>query len=301
MKKRTESTTHLILESLNNRMTLSFEDKMNYQNQVKGFEGECLFDQYLNHLEQPGIVINDLLLSTKNTSYQIDSLLLLNQQISIYEVKNYTGSYTYKDGTLFSESGHAIQDPLGQVNRKKSYLHNLLLNKGYTYSISACVVYADSDFYIYSLPQTKSILFHGQLENHFNQLLRKTGAHPVNREDKKLATHLVSLHNENYRPNHLPSYSFQDLKKGITCPKCFSFQFSRTGEKRKCDSCGFKEKIADAIYRSVLEFRLLFPEMKISVPTIRLWCGSVYNAYHVRSVLTKNFTRHSKGSKTFYT
>lgn len=301
IKGRTKSTTHLILESLNNRMVLSFEEKMGYRNQVKGFEGELLFDQYLNSSEQSGLVVNDLLLSTKNTSYQMDSILIFNKQLHIYEVKNYTGAYTLKDGTLFAETGHSIQNPIDQVNRKKSYLNNLLLNRGYQYEISSYVAFINPNFLVYSLPPTESILFYGQLEDHFKQLTHKMKAHTTSHQDKKLANYLLNQHQEVYRPNHLPNYSIQDLKKGIICPKCSSFEFTKTRQNRVCATCGYKEKIADAIYRSVLEFQLLFPEIPINVPNIYIWCGGCFTDYNVRSVLNKYFTLHLKGPKSFYT
>lgn len=300
MKERRKSTTLLILESLNLRMPLTLAEKRTYQNQVKGFEGECLFDQHINQSNQKGLIINDLLLSTKHTYYQIDSLLIQNQHIHLYEIKNYTGSYTIKDGTMFAESGHSIQNPLDQVNRKKSYLHNLLLNMGKQCSISAYVAYVQPNFYIYSLPPTKPILFHGQLQNHFDRLVPDNRTLAVEPCDIKLAEYLISQHCEGYRPNQLPDYTFDNLKKGIFCSECFSFEFTKDRLNRTCTSCGFKERIADAIYRSVLEFQLLFPEMPINVQNIVLWCGRIYSDYHIRSVLNKYFTLYAKGRSSFY-
>lgn len=300
IKGRTKSTTHLILESLYNRMTLSYGEKMEYQNQVKGFEGELQFDQLINHQNQTGLVMNDLLLNTKNTSYQMDSLLILNNHINIYEVKNYTGNYTFVDGVLTAESGHIIQNPLDQVNRKKAYLHNLLLNMGYQYTVSAYVAYVNPNFYIYLLSPNESILFHGQLSEHFQQLSLQSSKKLINRQNRKIAEYIIDQHNENFRPNHLPDYSFHDMKKGITCSKCSSFHFSKTRSFRICTSCGDKEKINNAILRSIHEFQLLFPEMKITVENIVLWCGDLYNKYRVQRLLTRNFTLRGKGTSSYY-
>lgn len=301
MKERTKSVTHRILESLNNRMELSFEDKMNYLNQVKGFEGECLFDQQVNHSEQTGIVLNDLLLSTKHTHYQIDSIFISNQEIFLYEIKNYEGNYTYKDDTLYAESGHALQNPIAQVNRVKSYLYNLFINMGYQYSITGNVAFMHPNFYIYSLPPTDVILFSGQLSEHLKGISAQYSSGVISLQDKKLANYLINQHNENFRPTHLPHYTFQDLKKGITCPECFSFQSNQSRVNRTCTSCGHKEKIADAIYRSVLEFQLLFPDMPINVPTITIWCGGIFPNSRIQVLLKNKFTLHAKGNRTFYT
>lgn len=297
MKKRAQSITHLILESLNNRAELSFDVN---QNQVKGYEGECLFDQYINHSQQTGFIINDLLLSTKHTYYQIDSLLIFNKNIHIYEIKNYTGSYTVKDGTLFAESGHSIQNPVDQVQRKKVYFHNFLLNSGYRYTISTYTAYVNPDFYIYSMPRTDSILFHRQIEKHFQYLPQQSKKKSSIQQNEKLSEYIISKHHANYRPNNIPAYTFHDLKKGVVCQICASFEASNTRSFRTCLSCGFKERINDAIRRSIFEFQVLFPEMKITVENITLWCNNLYTKYRVQRLLRSEFTLHGKGTSSYY-
>src|SRR5699024_8891322 len=83
-------------------------------------------------------------------------------------------------------------------------------------------------FYIYNLPPTSAILFVGQLERHFKALANANQF--VNVQDKKLAQALANQHNGNYRPDNLPSYGFDSLKKGILCPKFFSFEHTDTRE-----------------------------------------------------------------------
>src|SRR5699024_4920500 len=150
IKPRVKSINHFVLESVNYRMGLSVEDNRRYQNQMKGFQGEQLFDQLINHSQQNGYVVNDLFLSSKDTHYQMDSILILNEQLIIYEVKNYTGEYCYKNGSLFSKNGYSLQNPVDQVNRKKAYLYNWILNNGYLHITNTYVVFIDQDLYIYS-------------------------------------------------------------------------------------------------------------------------------------------------------
>ena len=298
IKPRTKSCSHFILESLYYREGLSFEDKKRYENHVKGFDGEQQFDQFMNHSKLQGSVVNDLLLSSEETHYQFDSIVILSNQVNIYEVKNYTGEYSYENGGLFSKSGFNLQDPVGQVKRKKSYLHNKLLAKGYSNKINIYVVFINPDFYIYNLPPTDSILFVGQLNRHFQELSRLS--QPLRSQDQKLAQALVKQHNENYRPDNLPPYHFNDLRKGILCAHCSSFDYTDTRQTRLCLSCGYKETIADAIYRSVLEFQVLFPEIPVSVSIIYEWCGGVYSKYRIRVLLNKKMSVYPNGPKTNY-
>ena len=127
LKERSKSVSHRVLDSLNYRMALSHAEKMQYENVIKGFNGELAFDRILNESAISGLIINDLLLSARDTFYQIDSLLITDETIYLYEVKNYRGTYVYKDNSLYASSGHAVQDPVAQADRKRAYLHNLLL------------------------------------------------------------------------------------------------------------------------------------------------------------------------------
>lgn len=298
LKERTKSISHLVLESLNYRMDLSFNEKIMYENQIKGFEGEQRFDDYINTAQLPGLIINDLLMSTRDTYYQIDSLLITADHIYLYEVKNYSGICHYRDGSLFSDSGHALQNPLAQADRKRAYLYNLLLNIGYQTEITACVVYINADFYIYSLPANQSIIFSGQLPKHLRVLAEKT-ATTIDRV-APWADKLVSLHDSDYRPTNLPEYTFDKLQKGILCPECHSFKYSASRQFRRCTVCGFQEKTAAAIHRTIEEFRLLFPGVAITKNVIYEWCGRDYSKSRIKDVLKLNYRTHFSGCGTFY-
>lgn len=299
IKKRHKSISHRVLESLNNRMDLSLNEKRMYKNQVKGFQGEQAFDKIMLLNYPSGIVINDLLLSTGDTYYQIDSLLVTPHHLYLYEIKNYTGAYHYKDGVIYSKSGHALQDPVAQAKRKESYLYNLLLTLNLTVKISTFVVFIHPDFYIYNFPEIKSVLFEGQLSAHLKRLSKNTEAEE--KQASRIAHKLISLHTDTYRPMNLPNnYTFDQLKKGILCPKCSSFAYTQTRETRTCATCSLKEKIPAAIHRSIEEFRLLFPDIRMNRNVISEWCGNALSKRRIQHVLKKHYTHKSSSRGSYY-
>lgn len=298
IKERTKPISYKVLESLNTRMTLSASVKVQYNNQIKGFEGELAFDQLYKKLEVPGLLINDLLLSTRDTHYQIDALHVTDHQLTIYEIKNYTGSYHYRDSQIFSETDYVIQNPISQVERKRIYLHNLLKNLGYNVSLSAYVVFINPDFYLYSFPKTESVLFAGQLQSHFELLAEKYQTN--SQENLTLAKTLIELHDETYYPTNFQAYSFEELKKGITCPRCHSFSRVTTRQTRRCTDCGFNEKTTKAIYRSIEEFRVLFPNRPLTKRILHHWCGDDVSSSCIQSVLKANYKLHHAGRSSYY-
>lgn len=247
----------------------------------------------------PGLVICDLFLSTRDTHYQIDALYITEGHTYIYEIKNYSGSYTYKDGFIYSESGYVLQYPIAQVERKQSYLHNLLFSTGHRIELSSYVIFINPDLYIFSLPETSEVIFSGQLLPHFARLSRHTKK--VSAKTLALSDKLISLHVDDYRPANLPDYTFHQLKKGIYCPVCREFNCQTTRQFRICSHCHFKEKSAHAIERTLAEFRLLFPDDKLTRRQANAWCGLEWSSNRIKHALLNNFELNHSGRSSYYT
>ncbi|WP_368646191.1 nuclease-related domain-containing protein [Alkalibacterium putridalgicola] len=299
LKERSKSVSHRILESLNNRMVLSSTEKGQYENQIKGFDGELSFDRILNESDISGLIINDLLLTTRDTFYQIDSLLITDETIYLFEVKNYSGTYVHKNDSLYASSGYALQDPVAQAERKRAYLHNLLIKLGHNIDIQVRAVFIHPDCYIYDLPKRETILFASQLPGHFKKI---AGNLPKQSDENlNLAQQLITRHDDLYRPTNLPAYSFDQLKKGIRCFNCDSFSYSKSRQNIYCNVCGHKEAATKAIYRSIEEFKLLFPDIPLSKEVAHTWCGNDWKKSRIRRVLENNYRVHNRGRGSYYT
>lgn len=298
LKERIKSVTYLILESLNYRMNLAATEKAKYENQVKGFDGEEQFDFHMSESHQSGVVLNDLVLNYRDTVFQIDSLLITNEAVYLYEVKNYAGSYYYKEDSFFTESEYKILNPLRQVDRSATYLHNVMLRLGYHLPIYPIIVFIHPEFTLYSSIPNKLFLFSNQLPKHLNSLASQNFL--IKPDHMELAHQLKELHNENYRPDNLPIYIFDHLKKGIICPICFSIRYTTTRQNYFCTACGYKETNRQAIERSIKEFKVLFPDLMLTTTRIYQWCGEIYSRQHIRIILKKNYQSQLSRHMTYY-
>jgi len=92
-KPRTKSKKLTVLELLSNRKEITGKDKQHYFSLVKGNEGEMRFDTFTEKLQCECLILNDLLLEINNTTFQIDSLIITQEKIFLYEVKNFEGDY----------------------------------------------------------------------------------------------------------------------------------------------------------------------------------------------------------------
>ena len=71
--------------------------------------------------------------------------------------------------------------------------------------------------------------------------------------------------------------------------KCTSFSISVEGKKCVCKDCGHEEMVATALIRNVNEFKLLFPNRKITTNVIHEWCNEVKSKKIIRKILEKKF------------
>lgn len=84
-KPRTKPAELLLFEILDPRTTLPTREKQQYLNLKKGYEGECIFDSLMEKLQCDCLMLNDLLLTVKGTTFQIDSLLITGGNIFLYK------------------------------------------------------------------------------------------------------------------------------------------------------------------------------------------------------------------------
>lgn len=294
LKTRTESKELKILRSLNVRMNLSTSEKQHYLNLKKGYEGEVKFDSLTASLDSKFYILNDLLLESNNTTFQIDSLVITQETILPCEVKNYGGNFYYKDDNFHKcTTRKEITNPLHQLKRSETLLRQLLQKYGFHFPIDSYLVFINSEFFLYQSPLNKQIIFPPQLNSFMKDLSAKPSK--LNGSHKKLADYLLKAHITESPHSKLSTYNYDQLRKGITCGFCNSFNISCGERKIVCDECGNQEDIQSAVVRSVGELRLLFPDIKITTNVVYDWCKLIESKKTIRNILKRNFNTTGYG------
>lgn len=298
-KHRGESLELLILECLNKRMSLSDKNKLHYLNLKKGYEGEKLFDSFLETLECECFILNDLLLNFNNTMFQIDSLLIFADSIYIYEVKNHQGDFYYESDRLYKKPKLEITNPLNQLNRSESLLRQLLQSLGFHLTIEASIVFINPEFTLFQAPLNKPFIYPSQLNRYFKKL-NNCSSTKLDEKHRILADKLLSLHINDSPYTLLPAYEYNQLRKGIICIKCNSYSLFIEGRKCSCQKCGFEEAAITAIIRSINEYKILFPDKKITTNVIHEWCQIVDSKKRIYKILKNNLKIKGVRQWSFY-
>lgn len=286
-KLRTKSNELKTLELLNNRMNFESKDKQHFLNLKKGYEGEVIFDTVIKKLQSECLILNDLLLGVNSTTFQIDSLVIMHDKIYLYEVKNFEGDYFYESDKLYKKPKFEIVNPLDQLSRTESLLRQLLSNLKFQIQIESLVVFINPNFTLYQAPLDKPILFSGQIKRYLSNLNGIPSKLTV--KHNKIAEQLLALHKTDTPFKQIPPYDYEKLRKGIICSKCQSFFLSVLKRKCVCHNCGQVESVSDAVLRSTLEFKILFPNEKITTNIIHDWCQIVPSKERIRKILKSNF------------
>jgi hypothetical protein len=150
-KPRIEKDEIKIFRSLNARMDLTEKERKYYFKLVKGFEGEVMFDLLTEQLPEERLILNDLLLEANNTKFQIDTTMIIQEKIHIFEVKNFEGDYDYNSDEFYI-FGKIISNPLDQLKRGESLFLQLLQNLGYKIPIEAWIIFINPEFTLISRP-----------------------------------------------------------------------------------------------------------------------------------------------------
>lgn len=290
MKHRRESKQLKILAELGRRQALSKED-CDYLVQLrKGLHGERLFDKNLEELNNNFLILQDLQLEVNRQTFQIDTLVITESEVFVYEVKNYQGEYVYSAKELVHYPRQSvILNPLTQLNRTVTLLKILLQKLNIISEVSGKVVFVNPSFVLYNSPPSKEILLPQQIDRHINSL----NNHPKSNLEtqRKLTEKLLEMHKVDERFIKIPDYSFHEMARQVNCIECCSKMVKQSLRKSRCSKCDFSALNEWLIQNEVEAFVLLFPERKLTTKHIYDWCGGFYPLQTIYGVLKRKYVQ----------
>lgn len=288
-----------ILRILKSRISLSMKEEAYYINLEKGYQGEQLFDKWIEPLSENWIILKDLLLEINNTVFQVDSLLIGCEKIYIFEVKNYEGDFYFDSDKWYTTGRNEIKNPLLQVKRSETLLRQLLQEISYQTSIESYIVFVNPEFYLYQAPLNQQFIFPTQI-NRFIKKLCTVKTAQLNEKEYKFAKHLLSLNLSDSPYKQQREYKYDQFQKGIICVSCASLNTNIILDSVVCNECGYSEQVTLAVVRCVDEYTILFPHRRITTNGIFEWCKIIGSKKTIRRVLSTHLQSRCKGRGTYY-
>ena len=204
-------------------------------------------------------------------------------------MKNFEGDFYFEQEKFYRLPKSEMVNPLNQLSRCETLLRQLLQEHGLLIPIVGNVVFINPEFSLFQAPLNKPLILPTQLNRYWKKL--NTISSKLVKKQRLIAEKLVSLHMIESPYKQLPSYSYDLLRKGICCVSCASFSIIVVGKKCVCKNCGHQEMVSMAVMRSVEEFRILFPDDRLTTNIIHDWCRVIGSKKRIRRILDKNFDK----------
>lgn len=296
-KERTQAKMHRIYQVLDCRMGLSAEGKQELWAMDRGLEGEFGWDGHTEKLRGGSLILNDVHLRNRYAKFQMDTVLVTGGPLYLIEVKNFEGEYQWGETKLIKWNGTKIANPLLKLEENKVKLELFLERSGFPKEVAARIVYINPSFHMPVPEGQKQHLLYPQIRRFLQEVERNDC--PLTEKDRRLAQLLKEQHYGDYVDDSLPAYTYAQLKKGITCPKCSSLRTLLEGKMLCCSFCWGKSVARLAIKGSVDQFKLLFPTERVTTRRMQEWCACE-DRFRIYRTLQEYWTPVGAGPHRFY-
>ena len=251
--------------------------------------GECAADAMLDPYLDNCIILNDLCLQA-NRFCQIDKLIIAPSGIYLLEIKNYGGTFIYKDKQFFNRKMEERDNPFLQLERTEQQLR--MFTQGFDLPIYSRILTMNPAFQLHGSTVEMPLISYGQLESFVrfvaNDRRSLTSYH------YELAHYLRESHQTQNRYEQLMPFNFSELKQGVFCYECETEMCVVSRRSFLCNACGSLITKRRVVQKSLDELRILGISKRAGGRLIREWTGNQMNLRGIeRSLQFFNENNHS--------
>lgn len=279
------------------------EEKRLYKSLQAGDEGERKLLQYLFAFGLPHWqVVRNLWLKDFKI-FECDLLLITKHCIYIFEVKNYRGTFSYSEGQCFFNGNETPLNPFEQVRANTVSVRNYLNRLNIDIPVKAAVAFTgkDNEVFIQSQINDIEVVQSNGIRNFIEKLIleeKNSTHHSLTPE--LVIKKLEQIETTNpFMPEPLSEHSLREIKGGMSCANCMSFEMERTKFKVLCE-CGLEESLEEASIRTICDFSVLNFNKKIRRKELLQFLDNQVSLSFLKGILSKHFQRKNKSSQTYY-
>lgn len=282
------NTEALYLKSLESRYDNDYETR----NKLMGLEGELIVNKTLVNINY--VVYAHNLEFTVDMKFQVDFLIVHNNQISILEVKHYYGDFHFFNSYMQSSSNNTYPLPFMQLSIAKNNLQKLCNEININLPIQEYLIFSNPTFTAQStIPNKSQVLLRSEFYK-FSKLFQSFQV----AKDKAILNQILQKQKRfSQQFKSIKKTEFSLIMKGIKCPNCKNLN-TMVVEKRKktttCICCEKDFKRNELYYFNIRELAVIKGEEGFTLAEAMEWCDAE-NIYTIRRVCNKYF--ESKGQR----
>ncbi|MDO5359716.1 MAG: nuclease-related domain-containing protein [Jeotgalicoccus sp.] len=298
LNDRNTTAELLHYRALSMRGVLSAEDNRNLKIYESGFSGECLYDKIFDEVGHDNLyVFRDVYLASGKSGAQYDSIIISNDALIVNEIKNYSGEYHYKDGRLIRNNEVVPDNPFTQVDRAVGKLYRICRNAKVTVDIKGKVIFPNDDFRLYSEDTSiwKNVVIRMDMKKYFRQFKDSYNTEKADRLVGLIRNHAV------VNPYFNGSSNVGQIRKGLYCGECGSFELEKGRFQLTCAKCGTIESNETHLLRGMSDHKFLFYNHPMTKRSILELIDFQLHKITVLRALQKHCDVIRKGRQTSYT
>lgn len=254
----------------------------------QGYIGEKEFSEILNE-QKSETWLHDLQFKNYN-QVQLDFIVVTDEAIIQFEIKNYTGDYYYENGKLFRSTGYVAKDLIHQFEVSDETLKRIVKKYKIDRKVISYIVFINPTFTLYGdLRSRINILLYSEL----HKLKDMFGANFKYDENVWICKKLKSLH-QPFITSYLyfEKVEFSKVIGGLKCISCNKIiepsEIFNVRKYVKCKKCVTISSRYSIVLQSLKELYLLKGE-PFSINKAEKWTGVSNSA--IKRILYKKFKR----------
>lgn len=291
-----EQYYEIYIEAIKGRAELNEALLQKLQNKSSGDDGEDYFRAVLKCRDDLNVINNFQL--NHNNHVQIDSIVIDDHAIHLFEIKNYKGIYTIDKSYIKNSYGGTITSPLIQLHRAEKELNKFCKSLGITLPIISKIVFTNPYFILKeTIPQKDKIILPAEIGNIQNTFSNQFSENSLDIKRKLLSKSKDFYENYNFGI----TIPFSQIIPGIKCPACnrmFTVKIENQKQKCKCQYCK-REMDKKYVYeRNLLELWYLKRE-SFTMQEAMWWLGEE-KISTVRRICNNTFKCSGKRYKKYF-
>lgn len=299
-----EPTTLDLLEILKYRsITFSNENNKLLDRLRKGEEGELEVLRFIKDYGRSHWKVIRNYWGDYNGRFESDLILFTDTDCYVFEIKNYVGSFEYKEGISSIDGTELTSDCVFQTRRSYKNIRNLIQNDIPRSNVHGVLVFIgehnnvqmDSNISdINVVKRTGLMRFLQKIA--LEEQTRPTTKIPFQKISLKLELHAVS---NPFIMEPLTPKQIKSLKNGIACAACCGFNVQFTRKFIKCP-CGNVENRRVAMVRTICEYGVLTYNRPLRCQELYSFLNGDTSYSFLQNIMYSYFGKDMHAKKGYY-
>lgn len=279
------------------RIEVSSKDAKMLSVLESGYEGEIHYDKILEETGHESLIVfRNIYVKAGDSVAQFDSIIIEDNSVTVNEIKNYSGFYSYMDGQWFSGKFEVTEDAISQLKRAMGKLKKIRYESKMNFDVSGKIIFPNLDLqFDCDDERARSMIV---MRNQLKEYLKSFRSGGISEQSKEIARVIYRKIIDN--PYFNQSADIDDLRRGLYCSSCGGFGLDVQKYYVYCMRCKCRESKESHIIRAFSDFQALFRHEKMTRHKLQALLDDQISKRTLIRMMNKYCEKFLSGSKTYY-